>query len=111
MRTVTILMLNANRVARLWLQNAEKLDSHIIYDRDFDYDYFGFKVSLSSVASSRPQIKGCTYYLHISTAADAQSVEVSTALHAQPGLSVKCVIRCFSKCYGGTSPRPWSGQR
>lgn len=25
-------------------QNAEKLDSVIIYDRDFDYDYFGFKV-------------------------------------------------------------------
>jgi hypothetical protein len=25
-------------------QNGEKLDSVIIYDRDFDYDYFGFKV-------------------------------------------------------------------
>ncbi len=25
-------------------QNAERLDSEIIYDRDFDYDYFGFKV-------------------------------------------------------------------
>lgn len=24
-------------------QNGEKLDSVIIYDRDFDYDYFGFK--------------------------------------------------------------------
>lgn len=28
------------------LQNAVKLDSEIIYDRDFDYDYFGFKVRL-----------------------------------------------------------------
>ena len=28
----------------LRLQNAAKLDSEIIYDRDFDYDYFGFKV-------------------------------------------------------------------
>ena len=27
-----------------WLQNAEHLDSEIIYNRDFDYDYFGFKV-------------------------------------------------------------------
>ena len=26
------------------LQNAERLDSEIIYNRDFDYDYFGFKV-------------------------------------------------------------------
>ena len=24
-------------------QNASRLDSEIIYDRDFDYDYFGFK--------------------------------------------------------------------
>ena len=24
-------------------RNAERLDSEIIYDRDFDYDYFGFK--------------------------------------------------------------------
>ena len=28
------------------VQNGEKLDSVIIYDRDFDYDYFGFKVHL-----------------------------------------------------------------
>eukprot|EP00882_Tetradesmus_deserticola_P012740 GHRQ01013503.1.p1 GENE.GHRQ01013503.1~~GHRQ01013503.1.p1 ORF type:complete len:134 (-),score=32.18 GHRQ01013503.1:551-952(-) len=27
------------------LQNLDRLDSEIIYDRDFDYDYFGFKVS------------------------------------------------------------------
>jgi ribonucleoside-diphosphate reductase subunit M1 len=26
------------------MQNAARLDSEIIYDRDFDYDYFGFKV-------------------------------------------------------------------
>lgn len=26
------------------LQNAERLDNEIRYDRDFDYDYFGFKV-------------------------------------------------------------------
>lgn len=24
-------------------QNAERLDSEILYDRDFEYDYFGFK--------------------------------------------------------------------
>lgn len=24
-------------------QNADRFDSEIIYDRDFDYDYFGFK--------------------------------------------------------------------
>ena len=33
------------------LQNAVKLDSEIIYDRDFDYDYFGFKVRPSCTES------------------------------------------------------------
>ena len=26
------------------VQHSQRLDSEIIYDRDFDYDYFGFKV-------------------------------------------------------------------
>lgn len=26
-----------------WFQNAARLDSEINYDRDFEYDYFGFK--------------------------------------------------------------------
>jgi hypothetical protein len=32
-------------------QNADRLDSEIIYDRDFDYDYFGFKVRVTGVIS------------------------------------------------------------
>ncbi|XP_010518488.1 PREDICTED: ribonucleoside-diphosphate reductase large subunit-like isoform X2 [Camelina sativa] len=30
-------------VSRIVMENAARLDSEIIYDRDFDYDYFGFK--------------------------------------------------------------------
>lgn len=33
------------------MQNADRLDSEIIYDRDFDYDYFGFKVRLLPIAT------------------------------------------------------------
>jgi hypothetical protein len=29
-------------------QNADRFDSEIIYDRDFDYDYFGFKVGAAA---------------------------------------------------------------
>jgi hypothetical protein len=36
----------------LGAQNGEKLDSVIIYDRDFDYDYFGFKVRPCSLHSA-----------------------------------------------------------
>ncbi|VFQ96762.1 unnamed protein product [Cuscuta campestris] len=33
----------ADDVYEIIMQNASRLDSEIIYDRDFDYDYFGFK--------------------------------------------------------------------
>ncbi|PNH02431.1 Ribonucleoside-diphosphate reductase large subunit [Tetrabaena socialis] len=33
----------AKDVYEIIMQNAERLDSEIRYDRDFDYDYFGFK--------------------------------------------------------------------
>ncbi|KAL4450647.1 hypothetical protein ABPG77_001003 [Micractinium sp. CCAP 211/92] len=32
-----------DKVYEVIMQNAERLDSEIVYDRDFDYDYFGFK--------------------------------------------------------------------
>jgi len=33
----------ASEVHKVIMENAEFLDSHIIYNRDFNYDYFGFK--------------------------------------------------------------------
>jgi ribonucleoside-diphosphate reductase alpha chain len=33
----------AEEVHKVIMENAEYLDSHIIYNRDFNYDYFGFK--------------------------------------------------------------------
>jgi ribonucleoside-diphosphate reductase alpha chain len=33
----------AEEVHKVIQENAEFLDSHIIYNRDFNYDYFGFK--------------------------------------------------------------------
>ena len=43
------------------LQHAQRLDSQIIYDRDFDYDYFGFKVG-HTVATR------CTVFVQYNTA-------------------------------------------
>jgi ribonucleoside-diphosphate reductase alpha chain len=33
----------SEEVHKVIMDNAEFLDSHIIYNRDFNYDYFGFK--------------------------------------------------------------------
>lgn len=46
-------------LATCCLQNADRLDSEIIYDRDFDYDYFGFKVGGSS--EGMMMLRHCTH--------------------------------------------------
>ena len=33
----------ADDVYEIITENAERFDAEIVYDRDFDYDYFGFK--------------------------------------------------------------------
>ena len=52
----------ADEVYEIIKANAEKLDSTIIYNRDFNYDYFGFKtlersylLKLNGVIAERPQ--------------------------------------------------------
>ncbi len=52
----------SDEVYKIVMDNAEKLDSAIIYDRDFDYDYFGFKtleraylLKLNGKVAERPQ--------------------------------------------------------
>lgn len=43
-------------------QNAEKLDSEIVYDRDFDYDYFGFKVCVGGLETEIANLKTSLHY-------------------------------------------------
>jgi ribonucleoside-diphosphate reductase alpha chain len=52
----------ADDVYQIIMENSEKLDSSIIYDRDFNYDYFGFKtlersylLKLNGIIVERPQ--------------------------------------------------------
>lgn len=52
----------ADDVYEVIMSNAERLDSHIIYNRDFNYDYFGFKtlersylLRISGKVAERPQ--------------------------------------------------------
>jgi ribonucleoside-diphosphate reductase alpha chain len=43
----------ADDVYKVIQDNAEFLDSHIIYNRDFNYDYFGFQNILISIEDKR----------------------------------------------------------
>ena len=45
------------------MKNADRLNSAIIYDRDFAYNYFGFKVSLTSIQIFHLITYFCTSFL------------------------------------------------
>jgi ribonucleoside-diphosphate reductase alpha chain len=52
----------SQEVQKIILEHAEQLDSHIIYDRDFGYDFFGFKtlersylLKMNNKVAERPQ--------------------------------------------------------
>jgi len=108
------------------MQNADRLDSEIIYDRDFDYDYFGFKVRgcLGKKQIARQHSQGrrgalaCTHMGqgHSSMMAEVTKVMLprrssyscmvgrldtwdSVGLTGVPGLACNCAVAC----------RPWSG--
>ncbi|GLJ23948.1 hypothetical protein SUGI_0455250 [Cryptomeria japonica] len=62
MRSGKAAPLIADDVYNLIVKNAVRLDNEIVYDRDFDYDYFGFKtlersylLKLNGVVVERPQ--------------------------------------------------------
>ena len=54
------------------LQHGERLDSEINYDRDFDYDYFGFKVGPRRVCYSSNQCSGWLWGCIAALAASAR---------------------------------------
>ena len=47
------------------LQNAERLDSEMIFSRDFDYDYFGFKVCSPASPCSNCMIHKIAHLYHL----------------------------------------------
>ena len=39
----------SDEVYQIIIDNADKLNSSIIYDRDYSYNYFGFKVGVGNI--------------------------------------------------------------
>lgn len=63
------------------LQHAQRLDSQIIYDRDFDYDYFGFKVRHAVAARFTRRIH---ISASLSVVMDMSSASVLLITHVLP---------------------------
>ena len=82
-------MLSIFTEASTLLQHSQRLDSEIIYDRDFDYDYFGFKVGFNPHAIPLVCLSDC---FKLTSTASYVFVTLSTPLDSQAFCTwLKCI--------------------
>ena len=89
------------------LQNAALLDSEIIYDRDFDYDYFGFKtlersylLKVNGVVVERPQ------HMLMRVAIGIHKHDIQAAIKTYHMMSQRWFTHASPTLFNAGTPRP-----
>ncbi|GMH35229.1 hypothetical protein BSKO_03097 [Bryopsis sp. KO-2023] len=89
------------------MENAEKLDSEIIYDRDFDYDYFGFKtlersylLRMNGTVVERPQ------HMLMRVAVGIHSTNLDLVIQTYHLLSERWFTHASPTLFNAGTPRP-----
>ena len=92
---------------RIIKNNAALLDSAIIYDRDFQYDYFGFKtlersylIRLEGKVAERPQ------HMLMRVAVGIHNEDIESALRTYELLSGKWFIHATPTLFNAGTPKP-----
>lgn len=95
---------------RLFAQNAERLDSEIIYDRDFDYDFFGFKtlersylLRVNKKVVERPQ------HMLMRVAVGIHKTDVEAAIKTYHLMSQRWFTHASPTLFNAGTPRPQVG--
>ncbi|KAI5057519.1 hypothetical protein GOP47_0027534 [Adiantum capillus-veneris] len=97
----------ASDVHEIVIQNAARLDSEIIYDRDFDYDYFGFKtlersylLKVNGVVVERPQ------HMLMRVAIGIHKYEIESAIKTYHMMSQRWFTHASPTLFNAGTPRP-----
>lgn len=97
----------ADDVYEIIKANAEKLDAEIVYDRDFDYDYFGFKtlersylLRIDGKVVERPQ------HLLMRVAIGIHKEDVDKAIDTYHMLSERWMTHASPTLFNAGTPRP-----
>ncbi|GBG91608.1 hypothetical protein CBR_g52642 [Chara braunii] len=97
----------ADDVYEIVMKNASRLDSEIIYDRDFDYDYFGFKtlersylLRIEGKVVERPQ------HMLMRVAVGVHKENVDMAIKAYHLLSERWFTHASPTLFNAGTPRP-----
>lgn len=106
-KTGEMASLVADDVYDIIMANAERLDAEIIYDRDFDYDYFGFKtlersylLRLNGKIVERPQ------HMLMRVAVGIHKTDVEAALNTYKLMSERWFTHASPTLFNAGTPRP-----
>jgi ribonucleoside-diphosphate reductase subunit M1 len=90
-----------------FVQNAARLDSDIIYDRDFDYDYFGFKtlersylLKVNGRVVERPQ------HMLMRVAVGIHKADIDSVLKTYHTMSQRWFTHASPTLFNAGTPRP-----
>lgn len=94
-------------VLLLLLKNAALLDSEIIYDRDFDFDYFGFKtlersylLKMDGKVVERPQ------HMLMRVAVGIHKVDIDSAIKVYHLMSQRWFTHATPTLFNAGTPQP-----
>lgn len=97
----------ADDVYKIIMENAERLNSEIIYDRDFDYDYFGFKtlersylLKLHGKVVERPQ------HMLMRVSVGIHGSDIDSAIETYHLLSERWFTHASPTLFNAGTPRP-----
>ncbi|KAL8687497.1 MAG: hypothetical protein Q9218_006347 [Villophora microphyllina] len=92
---------------RIVMQHAEELNSAIVYDRDFNYQYFGFKtlersylLRLSGKVAERPQ------HMIMRVAVGIHGEDIEKAIETYHLMSQKCFTHASPTLFNAGTPQP-----
>eukprot|EP01023_Acetabularia_acetabulum_P042826 TRINITY_DN4269_c1_g2_i5.p1 TRINITY_DN4269_c1_g2~~TRINITY_DN4269_c1_g2_i5.p1 ORF type:complete len:769 (+),score=119.94 TRINITY_DN4269_c1_g2_i5:149-2455(+) len=92
---------------RLVMKNAERLDSVIIYDRDFDYDYFGFKtLERSYLLRVKGKIIERPQHMLMRVSLGIHGEDLESAINTYHLLSERWFTHASPTLFNSGTPRP-----
>jgi ribonucleoside-diphosphate reductase alpha subunit len=97
----------ADDVAEIVIKNAARLDAAVVYDRDFAYDYFGFKtlersylLKINDKCAERPQ------HMLMRVAVGIHKEDIDAAIETYDLMSTRAFTHATPTLYNSGTPRP-----
>ncbi len=97
----------SDEVYKVVMDNAEKLDSAIIYDRDFDFEYFGFKtLERSYLLKLKGQVVERPQHMLMRVSVGIHGTDIPAAIETYNLLSQKWFTHATPTLFNAGTPKP-----